>query len=190
MLLEGGKKRIKLHFLCMLKDKHIVWHIRGIFRELMFTFLFCMIFLGATKCYAVEINLDKIAQIESSNIKYAMRTYCGKSAYFFDYKNAINYYNNNKNNIESIGKYQISKICLADYNKFNKKIKAIELFNPETNKKVANWYFNKRIPQLLKHYGIKDTKTNRLIAYNAGVKSLKDKGCTKKYMEYVIKYNN
>ena len=30
----NAMNRIKLHFLCMLKDLHIAWHIKGMIREL------------------------------------------------------------------------------------------------------------------------------------------------------------
>ena len=42
------------------------------------------------------------------------------------------------------GLYQITPICLADYNKYHEEnIHLNQLFIPEQNFKVANWYMNK-----------------------------------------------
>lgn len=72
------------------------------------------------------------------------------------------------------GLCQITEVCLKDYNdhhqvKYNKE----DLWNPEINIKIGNWYYNKRIPAMLKYYKIPDTVENRIIAYNWGIDNLK-----------------
>jgi soluble lytic murein transglycosylase-like protein len=69
------------------------------------------------------------------------------------------------------GLYQITPICLKEYNNFHPKQKytKLDLFRPDINKKIAEWYLNKRIPQLLKYYGLPVTIENTLWAYNAGI---------------------
>jgi soluble lytic murein transglycosylase-like protein len=106
-----------------------------------------LVFCPAVFANTVNICLNSIALIESSN-------------------------NSEAYNVRSKarGLYQITPICLADYNQYHRdKITAEQLFLPEYNYKVANWYLNKRIPQLLRHYKQEDNLRNRLISYNAGV---------------------
>jgi hypothetical protein len=48
---------------------------------------------------------------------------------------------------------------------------------------------NKRIPQLLNHYGVQDNERNRLIAYNAGIKTLiKGSKLKQETTDYINKY--
>jgi len=47
-----------------------------------------------------------------------------------------------------------------------------DAFNPEKNKSVADYYINKEIPRLLKHYKVEDTIETRLAAYNWGIGNL------------------
>lgn len=97
-----------------------------------------------------EVNLAIIAAIESNNNPRAI-----------SYKGAK----------YGRGLYQISEKCLADYNNYHKglKIKVIDLFNSKKAEKIAQWYFNKRIPALLRHFKLKDNLETRLICYNAGI---------------------
>ena len=68
------------------------------------------------------------------------------------------------------GLMQITSICLEDYNKLNKaKYTQKELFDPIINKKIANWYISKRIPQLLKEHKLRINVQNILICYNGGI---------------------
>lgn len=114
------------------------------------------------------IDLSAIATIESSN---------NPEAY-------------NKRS-EARGLYQITPICLADYNKYHTaKIHLNQLFKAKYNTMVAEWYMNKRIPQLLRHYKIADTVNHRLIAYNAGISYLlKNKTIPTETSNYIKKYN-
>ena len=96
------------------------------------------------------------------------------------------------------GLCQITPIVLKEWNNFHAKEKHSEgdLFQPAVNKKIASWYLNKRIPQMLKHYGLQDTVSNRLIAYNWGIGRLKtwyDRGgfanhLPKETKDYLEKY--
>lgn len=95
----------------------------------------------------VWIDLDIIAQIESS----------------MDYM-AYN------DRTQATGLYQITPICLKDYNMYHKlKYTLQDMFNPKRAYIVALWYFNDRIPGLLRHYKIKDNLKNRLVCWNAGI---------------------
>ena len=95
-----------------------------------------------------DIDMTKISQIESSNNPEA---YNAKS--------------------QARGKNQITPIVLKEWNNYHKSEQhgVKDLFNEEINDKIANWYMNKRIPQMLKAKKIKDTVENRLIAYNYGI---------------------
>ena len=96
----------------------------------------------------------------------------------------------NKNS-GAVGICQITQICLDDYNFYNQTdIKLDELYNPELNKKVAEWYLNKRIPTMLNYYNIEDTVENRLFAYNAGIGKVKKGIMPLETKNYIKKYEN
>ena len=118
--------------------------------------------------YRVYIDMDKISMIESSNNPMA--------------------YNKHSN---ARGLYQITPICLADYNQYHKiQYTTDQLYDKRINYDIAYWYMNVRIPQLLKHYKQKDTVDNRLIAYNAGIKYLiKGLKLPTETINYISKYN-
>ena len=98
-------------------------------------------------CYADIINLDIIKQIESSN-------------------NPLAYNKTTK----ATGLYQITPICLREYNNYNKADYILsDMYNPVLCYKVAEWYLNKRIPQMLKYYNKPITLEAVLISYNAGI---------------------
>jgi len=112
--------------------------------------------------------LPAIARIESSNNPFA----------------------HNKKD-DSRGLYQITPICLKEYNNFHatKRYTMQDLWDVEINTRIATWYLNKRIPQMLNHYKIKDTIENRLIAYNAGISYLINKKPIPKITRlYIAKY--
>ena len=105
------------------------------------------IMFAAQICLAGQINMNIIAQIESSNNPDAYNEVSGAT-----------------------GKYQITNICLADFNMYhNNKYTLKDMFNQGRCYEVAFWYLNKRIPQMLKHYGLKITIDNILICYNFGI---------------------
>ena len=96
---------------------------------------------------------------------------------------------------QAVGLYQITPICLKEYNSYHKtKYTKKDLFNPKINKKIAFWYLNKRIPQMLKYYGYKITVENILICYNWGIgnfikwKQGRIKKLPKETRDYLRKY--
>ena len=115
---------------------------------------------------AEEVDLKIIAQIESSN---------NPDAY-------------NKGS-KATGMYQITPICLKDYNQLNnRQFELSEMFDPAKAEIVARWYLNRRIPALLKHFHIADTLENRLWCYNAGIGLCKKGIMPKETKNYIVKY--
>jgi soluble lytic murein transglycosylase-like protein len=114
-----------------------------------------------------DVDMNKIYSIESSNNPEA---------------------HNVKSNARGLG--QITPIVLKEWNNFNPKDKHsdADLFKSDINKKIASWYMNKRIPQMLRAKKIKDTPENRLIAYNAGISRV-GKILPRETAEYIKKYN-
>ncbi len=67
------------------------------------------------------------------------------------------------------GLYQISEICLADYNAVNRaRLTTQDLFRPDVNEKVASWYF-KRIVEMLLSDRIPVTLETVIACYNWGI---------------------
>jgi soluble lytic murein transglycosylase-like protein len=137
--------------------------------DILATIIACAILITLTikKAKAEEVNLEVISQIESGNNPKAFNSRSG-----------------------AVGLYQITAICLKDYNQeLSLSVKKKELFNAETNFKIASWFLNKRIPQLLRRLGLEDTLENRLIAYNAGISYVKNrKPLPKETIAYIAKY--
>jgi hypothetical protein len=115
----------------------------------------------------VIVDLDAIAQIESSGCKNKISTRPGDP---------------------SFGCHQITPPTLQEFNSYNKKFYTKnDLLNDAISYEVAEWYLNKRIPQMIRYFGKPDTLENRLIAYNAGISYVKTgkpiPSITKKYLE-------
>lgn len=127
--------------------------------------LYALFMHGCMEAWAEDIDMGAISTIESSNNPKAYNKHSG-----------------------AMGTYQITKICLDDYNLYNAPtIARNALYSPEINFKVAQWYMNKRIPQLLRHYKHEDTIENRIIAYNAGI-SYVGKPLPDETIKYIQKY--
>ena len=92
---------------------------------------------------------------------------------------------------EARGLYQITPICLKEYNNYHKDatISLKGLYEPIQAYKVAYWYLNIRIPQLLKHYHKEVNLNNILIAYNAGIRAVIKGYMPKETRDYIRKYN-
>lgn len=126
-----------------------------------------MVFLCPISASAADINMDIIKQIESSG----------------------NHLAHNKGE-DARGLFQIRKPVLVEFNRMNNTgYSSNDLFIPVVNEKVATWYMNRRILQMLKHYGIKDTVENRLIAYNAGIGTLRKGIVPRGTRNYINRYN-
>lgn len=79
---------------------------------------------------------------------------------------------NKKSGARGLG--QITKIALKDYNNLNKeKYTFDDMYNPQKNIRVTDWYLNERIPKMLKAYKIPATLENTLASYNFGIGNLK-----------------
>lgn len=118
---------------------------------------------------AYNMDMNKIAMIESSGNPRAYNPQDGGR-----------------------GLYQITAICLKEYNAFHPQAKYFpeDLWNITISNRIANWYINKRIPQMLKHYRIADTPENRIVAWNAGIGTLvKGKQLPRITKDYIKKYN-
>ncbi len=91
------------------------------------------------------------------------------------------------------GLMQITNICLKDYNKLNNtNYCENDLFIPEINVNIANWYLSTRIPQLLIEKNIKINVMNILICYNGGIQECvnyqQTKHLNKETQNYINKY--
>jgi soluble lytic murein transglycosylase-like protein len=101
--------------------------------------------------------------------------------------------NNNANAFNSgsgaIGLCQVTPILLKEYNQiWGENFRRHELFNPQVNMQIAEWYMNQRIPYLLKHFNQPDTLENRLLAYNAGIRAVIKHRMPKESRNYILKY--
>lgn len=132
-------------------------------------FLAVVLFINIKVAGAEEVNLRIIAQIESSNNPNAI----GKSG--------------------EIGLYQISPIALEEFNSWlistnREPLTRRDLFNPVINKMIAETYFDYFIPHWLADYGKSDTISNKLIAWNAGMRAIEKGYVPKSTKEYIKKY--
>ena len=114
----------------------------------------------------VDIDMSIIAQIESSNNPMAYNKRSGAT-----------------------GLCQITLPTLADFNaRHNTRVTMDDLYNPQVNMRIANWYMNTKIPQYLKAYKLADTLKNRLWAYNAGIGRVKQGILPDETRDYIAKY--
>jgi len=131
-----------------------------------------LLFVLALWAFAEEVDISIVAQIESSSNPMAI-SYRGAKY--------------------GRGLCQISEVCLEDYNNHNirherNKIVVEQLFTPKTNLIIADWYMNKRIPYMLRYYGIEDTVKNRLWSYNAGIGRVVNGIMPQETKRYIEKY--
>ena len=164
---EEGKKRktwsFKITELDRMMDKKAVV-------QLCIVLLFALIPTRYAHAEA-KINLNKIMMIESSGNPLA----------------------HNKKD-DSRGLFQITPICLKEYNNFHKiKYSMDDLWNASISTKIAKWYIEKRIPQMLRYFKKPVTTKNIIIAYNAGinyvVKNLPLPRITKLYLKKYSRNN-
>lgn len=131
------------------------------------TALMTIILNSCAMANIVEINLNRIAFIESNNNPLA--------------------YNRNSG---ATGMYQITPIVVKEYNNtFRSDLRIKDMFNSEIALTVSNWYINSKIPEYFRVYKIKDTIENRLWAYNAGIGLLKKGIKPLETRKYIAKYN-
>ena len=96
------------------------------------------------------IDLAIISQLESSNNPKA-----------FNWKS------------KATGLFQLTPVALQDYNVCNPRNKPAytmnDMWDGRKNRIVAVWFFEQRIPQLLKHYGYEPTTDRILFTWHAGI---------------------
>jgi hypothetical protein len=113
------------------------------------TIIIIVLGVWISKAHAETINMDAIAQIESSGNPQAYNPKDG-----------------------AIGKYQITKIVLTEYNNFHaQKFSRKDLYNEHINFEIASWFMRVRIPQMLVYYRLPLTTENKIIAWNAGIRN-------------------
>ena len=129
-------------------------------------YILTLILLFSTSM-AYAIDMEAIEQIESSG---------NPNAY-------------NKHS-QAIGLFQITPICLKEYNNYNNTTYTQDdLYNPHLNRKIADWYLHKRIPQMLRYYKKQVNYHNVLISYNAGISYvIKRKSLPVETLKYLDKY--
>lgn len=131
-------------------------------------FILTTLFLIALMCLCyAEIDMEAIKYIESRG-------------------NPLAY---NKHS-QAMGLYQITPICLKDYNQQNRQNLGVEaLFSPSECHRVAKWYLGARIPLILQNWGIPITVDNLLWAYNAGPGMVRKGIMPEETRNYISKYH-
>jgi soluble lytic murein transglycosylase-like protein len=128
-----------------------------------------MLIFGYSSAYAGKyININRIIHIESRGNSKAYNKGSGAR-----------------------GICQITPICLKEWNNFHKQEQYTleDLWNKEINIKIAEWYLNVRIPQMLRIYKMEVTTRNILIAYNAGIKRVFHWMIPNETVKYIYEYN-
>jgi len=99
----------------------------------------------------VDMNLERIKTIESSNDPKAYNAKSGAR-----------------------GLFQVTEVVLHDYNVSHDTRYGIEdLFDGAINEKIAAWYVYSEIPHILVHFGIPPVEPFVIAAYNWGVGNVK-----------------
>lgn len=127
----------------------------------------CLLILLCGSAAAHEIDLARVAQIESSGGKFLVGDHGA-----------------------AIGRYQIQQGLLSDYNRVEKQsLRHPDMFDDQLSKQVADWAFGKYFPLILKRMKKPATTENLLVCWNAGCGALKRKQLPKVTRHYLIKYN-
>lgn len=76
----------------------------------------------------------------------------------------------------SIGLYQLSDAVVKEYNSAHKtRFTHKDALNPKTAKLIASWYFEVRIPQIIRWLKLPVDNRSKIICFNAGCAALKKK---------------
>lgn len=137
-------------------------------RKVYLALVFALVFGSYTNAYAGYININRIIHIESRGNSRAYNKGSGAR-----------------------GLCQITPICLQEWNNFHKseRYSLNDLWNAEINKKIAIWYLEIRIPQMLRYYKLDVNYRNIIICYNAGINYLvKHKRLRNETTDYIKKY--
>lgn len=139
-------------FLSNLRDQFFL-------RESIYVMYFGFLFIFGGIANAHPIDLSAIAQIESSNNPQAFNKHSGAR-----------------------GLFQITPICLKHFNEVHSTSYTVQdLFNPELNREIADWYFN---------WIYSKTKSVRktLIGYNWGYSHRNKTALPKETENYLKRY--
>jgi len=128
-----------------------------------------LLLVSCQPCFA-QVNLDKIAFIESSHNPDALGDYhMGKP--------------------RSVGLYQIGVGLLKDFNDAHKTdYYHVEMRSPDQAERVATWAFKTYFPRILKSMGKKVTTERLIICWNAGCGALERKSIPETTRKYIQKY--
>ena len=91
------------------------------------------------------------------------------------------------------GLYKITPIVLKEWNNYNpdENYDKEDLFDSEVNTRIASWYLNERIPQMLTYYKKPINLDNVLTSYNAGIDYVvKDRKLPSETVDYIRKVNS
>lgn len=89
------------------------------------------------------------------------------------------------------GLCQIRRCVLQEWNAYhsNKTYCMNDLYDPKVNLEIAEWYLEKRIPQMLRYFKKDVTVKSILICYNAGIDYLvRPRALPRTTTEYIQKY--
>jgi len=97
-------------------------------------------------------------------------------------------------NAGEIGLYQLMPVVRKSYNqRTDHNYSRNDLFDPEINHKIADWYLHNRIPEMLRYYRIPVNTKTIIWSYNAGIGNLVNgimPQTTKIYIERYRRLNN
>jgi soluble lytic murein transglycosylase-like protein len=83
---------------------------------------------------------------------------------------------------------QITLPALQEFNQYNNSQYSMnDMYDAQSNQRVAYWYLMDRIPRMLKAYKIPITLDNVLWAYNAGIGNVKKNRMPKETINYIKK---
>lgn len=153
------------------------------FPYLIIALTFLILMVTVKGCHAEDVNLDVIADIESSGNPLAYNKESGAAGEYQITEGVVVDYNHRTDympNVMPSAQYELKDMYLEDCARY-----------------VADFYINYKIPQYLKAYGMPDTITSRIIAWNWGVGRLhkwfkKGSHWNKLPLEtrnYILKYN-
>lgn len=75
-----------------------------------------------------------------------------------------------KSRVNARGLMQIMNPVLIEYNERHRtQYTRNDLYCPKINIKIGGWYWNTRIPQMLKYFKLPTTTKNKIICYNFGI---------------------
>jgi|GEM_PF-1102524 len=143
------KKELRKHFPILKPAKVKKFILSNLIIGLVVTLLLIVSWtILSSSAEAFEIDMDKIAMIESSGCKHK----------YGNFEHAR-------------GCWQITGGALADWNQDHphEQYDIEQMLDDETCLKVAKWYYNVKIPAYFRAYKINDTVLHRLAAYNWGI---------------------